>query len=64
MVMKILNFQVEQERIDIHTYFLIMAPLSSARRHGKHTYLSGLGMLGKKRNYFPLLSVTLKFKFK
>ena len=28
-------------------------PLSPARWHGKHTYLSCLGILGKKGNYFP-----------
>ena len=27
--------------------------LSSARWHSKHTYPSSLGILGKKRNYFP-----------
>ena len=27
--------------------------LSPARWHGKQTYLSSLGILGKKRNYFP-----------
>ena len=27
--------------------------LSPTRWHGKHTYLSSLGILGKKRNYFP-----------
>ena len=27
--------------------------LSPTRWHGKHTYLSSLGILGKKQNYFP-----------
>ena len=29
-------------------------PLSPARRHCKHTYLSSLGILGKKQNYFHM----------
>ena len=39
--------------------------LSPTRWHGKHTYLSSLGILGKKRNYFPeKITVTLNFKLK
>ena len=48
--------------VQINIFFYCMVSLSAARWHGKHTYLSSLGILGKKQLLSLAKTVTLKFK--